>query len=54
MKRLIVSEQQVLSAIYSGALPNPDEHSEWDSEYIEPFLINWETRINNRNKDKSK
>jgi hypothetical protein len=50
--RLIVTETQVLMAIYSGALPNPNEYSEWESTHVEPFLINWQDRINRRNKNK--
>lgn len=50
--RLIVTETQVLMAIYSGALPNPNEYNEWESTHVEPFLINWQDRINRRNKNK--
>lgn len=50
-KRLTVSPTQVRMAVYSGALPNPDEYEEWDADYIESFLKNWHERIKRRNKD---
>ena len=51
MKRLIVSETEVMMAIYSGALPNPNEYEEWNEAHIEPFLINWQERIKRRKKE---
>ena len=47
---LNVSAMQVYMAIYSGALPPPDENGEWELQHIEPFLKNWKERIERRNK----
>lgn len=49
-KRLNVTEKQVCMAIYSGALPNPDEYEEWHAEHVEPFLKAWIERIKRRQK----
>ena len=48
--RLNVTTMQVLTAIYSGALPKPNDHNEWDSKHIEPFIKNWQDRIARRRK----
>ena len=46
--RLDVTPTQVLMMVYSGGLPNFDEHEEWNSDHIEPFIQNWARRIENR------
>ncbi len=48
--RLNVTEKQVQMAIYSGALPNPNEYEEWDDNHVEFFLKAWEERIKRRKK----
>ena len=47
---LNVSAMQVYMAIYSGALPPPNEDNEWQFYRVEPFLKNWKERIERRNK----
>jgi hypothetical protein len=51
-KRLNVTVTQIIMAIYSGALPPPSKNNEWETAHIEPFLINWQDRINRINKNK--
>ena len=48
--RLNVSEQQVIMAIYSGRLPKPNEEGSWNAEYVENYLVAWETSLNKRRK----
>lgn len=44
-ERLKVTNKQVEMAVYSGALPSPNENNEWDPEHVEFFIQTWANRI---------
>ena len=48
MSRLSVTEKQVEMAVYSGAIPAPDNNisNVWmNKERIQPYLDHWEKRL---------
>ena len=49
-ERLDVTVQRVYNAIYSGEIPRPNGDNEWDNDYIELYLTNWQARIERRKK----
>ena len=51
MVLLSVTEQQVVMAVYSGRLPQPNKEGLWEHEHIEPFMINWKRQLQNKRKE---
>jgi hypothetical protein len=45
INRVNVTTKQVEMSIYSGMIPKPNLHSEWDESHIEPFLLWWEEKL---------
>lgn len=45
-ERLGVTDTQIEMMVYSGALPAPNQMNCWVTSHIEPFIQNWEDRLN--------
>jgi hypothetical protein len=38
----------LMSAIYSGRLPNPTDVDTWDEEHVRPFINNWRAYLKSK------
>jgi hypothetical protein len=43
-----VTMVSLMSAIYSGRLPNPTDVDTWEESHVRPFIENWRVSIANK------